>query len=32
MVLTPDRFSMDFTGFDKVYPNTVWAIHDYCGK
>jgi hypothetical protein len=22
---------MDFTGFDKVFPNSVYAIHDYCG-
>lgn len=26
-----NTFSMDFTGFDKVYPNSVYAIHDYCG-
>lgn len=24
-------FSMDFTGFDKVFSNSVYAIHDYCG-
>lgn len=22
---------MDFSGFDKVFPNAVYAIHDYCG-
>jgi len=22
---------MDFTGFDKVWDNSVYAIHDYCG-
>lgn len=22
---------MDFSGFDSVFPNSVYAIHDYCG-
>jgi hypothetical protein len=22
---------MDFTGFDRVWDNSVYAIHDYCG-
>jgi len=22
---------MDFSGFSKVSPNTVYAVHDYCG-
>ena len=22
---------MDFSGFSEVFPNTVYAVHDYCG-
>ncbi|KAK9243432.1 glycoside hydrolase superfamily [Lipomyces tetrasporus] len=29
--LDGNTFSMDFSGFTKVFPNTVYAIHDYCG-
>jgi endoglucanase len=32
LLLTPgNSFSMDFTGFDRVYTNSVYAVHDYCG-
>jgi endoglucanase len=29
--LEGNTFSMDFSGFDKVFPNTVYAVDDYCG-
>ncbi|KAK9452702.1 glycoside hydrolase superfamily [Dipodascopsis uninucleata] len=29
--LDGNTFSMDFSGFKKVFPNTVYAVHDYCG-
>ncbi|KAK9234150.1 glycoside hydrolase superfamily [Lipomyces kononenkoae] len=29
--LDGNTFSMDFSGFTKIFPNTVYAIHDYCG-
>lgn len=30
--LEGNTFSMDFSGFeDKVWPNTVYSVHDYCG-
>ncbi|KAK9317840.1 glycoside hydrolase superfamily [Lipomyces starkeyi] len=29
--LDGNTFAMDFSGFTKVFPNTVYAIHDYCG-
>ncbi|KAK9320748.1 glycoside hydrolase superfamily [Lipomyces orientalis] len=29
--LDGNTFAMDFSGFTKVIPNTVYAIHDYCG-
>ncbi|KAM0372967.1 hypothetical protein ACHAO7_006736 [Fusarium culmorum] len=31
LFLEGNTFSMDFTGFDKVWENSVYAIHDYCG-
>ncbi|KAI0383486.1 glycoside hydrolase superfamily [Hypomontagnella monticulosa] len=31
LFLEGNTFSMDFSGFDKVFPNAVYAIHDYCG-
>ncbi|KAK9418243.1 putative Glycoside hydrolase family 5 domain-containing protein [Seiridium unicorne] len=31
LFLEGNTFSMDFSGFSKVFPNTVYAIHDYCG-
>ncbi|CAH0058137.1 unnamed protein product [Clonostachys solani] len=31
LFLEGNTFSMDFTGFDKVFPNSVYAVHDYCG-
>ncbi|KAH7140066.1 glycoside hydrolase superfamily [Dactylonectria estremocensis] len=31
LFLEGNTFSMDFTGFDKVFSNSVYAIHDYCG-
>ena len=29
--LEGNTFSMDFSGFTGVFPNAVYAIHDYCG-
>ncbi|RDW59093.1 hypothetical protein BP5796_12017 [Coleophoma crateriformis] len=29
--LEGNTFSMDFSGFSKVFPNTVYGVHDYCG-
>ena len=31
LFLEGNTFSMDFSGFDKVFPNSVYAVHDYCG-
>ncbi|RKL20201.1 hypothetical protein BFJ68_g2910 [Fusarium oxysporum] len=31
LFLEGNTFSMDFTGFDRVWDNSVYAIHDYCG-
>ncbi|KAI1455854.1 glycoside hydrolase superfamily [Annulohypoxylon moriforme] len=31
LFLEGNTFSMDFSGFGKVFPNAVYAIHDYCG-
>lgn len=31
LFLEGNTFSMDFSGFTDVFPNSVYAIHDYCG-
>lgn len=31
LFLEGNTFSMDFTGFTSTFPNSVYAIHDYCG-
>jgi endoglucanase len=31
LFLEGNTFSMDFSGFDKVFDNSVYAVHDYCG-
>ncbi|EON95663.1 putative endoglucanase c protein [Phaeoacremonium minimum UCRPA7] len=31
LFLEGNTFSMDFSGFEKVFPNSVYAVHDYCG-
>ncbi|KAF6802047.1 endoglucanase c [Colletotrichum sojae] len=31
LFLEGNTFSMDFSGFSSVFPNSVYAVHDYCG-
>ncbi|KAF4464983.1 murein transglycosylase [Fusarium albosuccineum] len=31
LFLEDNTFSMDFSGFTDVFPNSVYTIHDYCG-